>query len=69
MVVNGREINNQWVVPYNRYMCYASHINVEHVAGVVWLSTYTSIYKKVMIVLLLYLELVQPMMAVSNLAT
>ena len=32
MVVNGREINNQWVVPYNRYMCYASHINVEHVA-------------------------------------
>ena len=34
MIVNGREINNQRVVPYNRDLCvqYDAHINVEHVA-------------------------------------
>jgi len=34
MVVNGWEINNQWVVPYNRDLCvkYDTHINVERVA-------------------------------------
>ena len=34
MVVNGREINNQWVVPYNRDLCvkYDAHINIERVA-------------------------------------
>jgi len=32
--VNGQEIDNQWVVPYNRDLCvkYDAHINVERVA-------------------------------------
>ena len=34
VVANGREIDNQWVVPYNRDLCikYDAHINVERVA-------------------------------------
>lgn len=34
MVVNGREINNQWIVLYNRDLCgkYNAHINVQRVA-------------------------------------
>ena len=34
VVVNGREIDNQWVVPYNRdlYVKYDAHINIERVA-------------------------------------
>ena len=34
MVVNGREIDSQWVVPYNRDLCikYDAHINVERIA-------------------------------------
>jgi len=34
VVVNGQEINNQWVAPYNRdlYIKYDTHINVERVA-------------------------------------
>ena len=34
VVVNGREVDNQWVIPYNRDLCvkYDARINVEHVA-------------------------------------
>jgi len=34
VIVNGREIDNQWVVPYNRDICikYDAHINIKRVA-------------------------------------
>jgi len=70
VVVNGREINNQWAVPYNRDFCvkYDAHINVERVAVCSVVKYCTSMYIKVITVLLLYLKVVQDTMTVSSLA-
>ena len=47
MVVNDREIHNQWVVAYNRDMCakYDVHINVERVVCSVVKYLYKYVYK------------------------
>uniref|UniRef100_A0A803N417 ATP-dependent DNA helicase n=1 Tax=Chenopodium quinoa TaxID=63459 RepID=A0A803N417_CHEQI len=38
IIVNGRAVDNRWVVPYNRDLCvkYNAHNNVERVAAKVW---------------------------------